>query len=86
MNQTTKKNIIIIIFHNHRRTATTKIMILSKKQRVLVPFLMTAGSFFMPGVAANGGPAGTAFKTRKELKTAVDKYCDGKFKPEAKYG
>jgi hypothetical protein len=51
-------------------------MIVTKSPRVLLSFLMTAGSFFFTPVVAS---AVTPFETYNELKTAVDQYCGGSF-------
>ncbi len=50
-------------------------MIVTKSPRVLLSFLMTAGSYFTPVVAS----AVTPFPNRDVLKATVDQYCDGSF-------
>jgi hypothetical protein len=56
-------------------------MIITKSPRVLLSlFLMTAGSYFTPGVVA-------FFPDEDVLKAAVDQYCDESFDSDgSEYG
>ena len=56
-------------------------MIISNNPRVLLSFLMAAGSYFTTPVVAF-----TAFESYAKLKEQVNNYCDGTFDPDGSHG